>query len=759
MTQSQPDDWLLDFLKVDRPFWVCRCGMRRPNRWGLGLLPPFVLQIALMLCMILAPGRVGADQGMWLPAFLPDSLLTYMHQMGSQLSRDLIFNSDGTGLANAVVRVGATGSFVSPDGLILTNHHVAFSAIQRISTPEKNYIERGFLARQRSQEVPAPGYVVYVLKETRDVTDRILGGISDEMDPLERYYSIERITKEIIAEAEAETGYHCEIDAFYGGGKYLLSVYEEIPDVRVVYVPSRAIGEYGGEIDNWMWPRHAGDFSFLRAYVGPDGKPREYSDQNLPYHPKSYLRICPEGLSQGDFALIIGFPRSTSRYLTSHGLRFYESHLYPERIRLLRKSIDLLEGFSAQNEDFRVRLAAVLKNLYNRIKNNMGMIEGFRRFNLVEAQLDYETKLKDGFAKSPELNLKYENLLCDFAHLYDERARTLRRDMLLEQLLDGWNLFSQAMLIYKRSLEVSKPDMERDPEFMERNIDDLRRHLIVFQTSYKRESDKAMVKMLIEELLSLPRDQQIGALERRFAKLNPNARGKAVERFLDWLYRNTSLETVEGRLRLFDMAGHGLIEGKDVMIDFVAEMFEANEERIQSQRGFLGMLSKLEPQWIKLTRGDSLELLYPDANGTMRINCGVVEGYSPRDGVYYHPFTTLRGVLEKNTGEDPFACPKALIEAAKHSSQSKFFWAELGDIPVNLLTTNDSTGGNSGSPLINSKGELVGCLFDGNYEAMISDFKFLPEITRSISVDIRYILFIAEHVDSAYNVLDELGVR
>ncbi len=756
-------------LQVESIYWLKRLMSRLPiaqhrvspckahrSRYTGGIRGIWIIAV-LMALMGSSPAI--ADEGMWLPGFLPDSLLAYMHEMGFRLGPKQIFNSEGTGLANAVVRVGATGSFVSPEGLILTNHHVAFSAIQRISTPEKNYIDKGFLARKRSEEVPAPGYVVYVLKETRDVTERVLSRLKDDMDPLDRYYAIEKATKEIIAEAEAQSGYHCEVDAFYGGGKYLLSMYEKLLDVRVVYVPARAIGEYGGEIDNWMWPRHTGDFSFLRAYVGPDGKPREYSEENVPYRPSSYLRISPQGLREGDFAIIIGFPGTTHRFLTSHALRFYESHLYPERVRLLGKLIGILDELSKSSDEMRVRLAATLKGLNNRIKNNMGMIEGFRRFNLVNHQSDLESKIAQDFSRNNELSSRYRQLLSEFESLYEERSKTIRKELLLEHLLGGWNLISQAILIYKRSVEVKKPDMERDPDFMERNVDDLKRYLRVFQASYGRQSDRAVMKMLIEELMDLPLEQQIEPLRKRFGHLARDRRQIAIERFLDSLYTNTSLETVEGRLRFFDMANQGITKGKDAIIDFAMELYPINEQRIESEKRFKGLLSKLEPEWVKLISGGSFESIYPDANGTMRFNCGVVEGYSPRDAVYYKPFTTLRGVLEKHTGEDPFNCPQALFQAARYASQSRFFWQELGDIPVDLLTTNDSTGGNSGSPLINSRGELVGCLFDGNFESMTSDFRFIPDITRSISVDIRYILFVAEKVDSAYNVLNELGVK
>jgi len=696
---------------------------------------------------------------MWLPQALPDSLISYMQSMGSNLDQERIFNSDGTGIANAVVSVGATGAFVSPRGLILTNHHVAFGAVQRISTPEHNYIEDGFLARSGAEEVQAPGYVAYVLQSTEDVTDRVLAEVSPDMDPFERHESIQRAIKQIVAEAEAGRNVYCEVNAFYGGARYLLDTYLKIPDVRVVYVPSRPIGEYGGDIDNWMWPRHTGDFSFLRAYVAPDGAPAEYSPENVPYQPGSYLRINPDGLSEGDFAIIIGFPGRTNRYLTSYGLAYYSEFLYPERIRFFRKAIDILEEISREDPLARVRVASTIKGLNNRLKNNEGMLDGFKRFDLVGAQEQKEAALARRLSSNGHLRKKLDRLLGEFRDLYAYLRRYGHKDLVLDEMLSRWRLLGQAMLLYKWSIEKQKPDMERDPQFMDRHIPDLKRYLRVFQMGYHEKADRALLKMYITELLSLPEDQQLDFLNRRFGDLRGEALDEAIEAFLDSVYAGTQLDDTEKRLAMFEKTQQELLASGDRFIALAALFYPHNEERIKRRKTIDGKLSLIHPEWIRLISGNQIERLYPDANGTMRLNCGVVKGYSPRDAVYYEPFTTLKGVVEKHTGVPPFNCPDRLLRAIASGGYDRYMSAELRDVPVDVLTTHDSTGGNSGSPLINARGELVGCLFDGNYEAMTSDFRFEPDLTRSISVDIRYVLFIAEHVDSAFNILAELGLR
>ncbi|MDI6809081.1 MAG: S46 family peptidase [Candidatus Eisenbacteria bacterium] len=700
-----------------------------------------------------------AGEGMWLPQEIPDGVWRDMQLRGCQLTKDRIYNSQGTGVANAVVRVGATGSFVSSEGLILTNHHVAFGAVQRMSTPEKNYITQGFLAKSREEEVPALGYIAYVSQSVEDVTSKILSAVKPGMSPLERYNAIERKTKEIIRDAEKGRDVYCEVNKFSGGSRYLLYTSLKIKDVRVVYVPSRSIGEYGGEIDNWIWPRHAGDFSFLRAYVAPSGKTAEYSEQNVPYKPKSFLKIAPQGLCDGDFAMIVGFPAWTDRYLTSYALGNIEQFQYPQSIRLQKEMSDLLGEQGKTDPVAAVANASRLKGIDNYLKKEGGMLEGVKKFQLVQQQRDGEKKLLADLRDDPKTLEKCRRVLDGYKSLYEEKSKYEMKDLILGYMVERSPLLRQATQIYKWSVEKVKKDIDRDPEFADRQIPDLKMWLTLFQRGFHPRSDRELFKMFLQESANLPDGQRIAVVDEVLGIKSAGESEKAIEKFLDNVYGNTKLDKTDERMRMFNLSHAKLLKEGDSFINLAAKLYDENEKRIERGKIFSSSRDLLDVQWMEILAKGTKTDLYADGNGTMRINYGRVEGYAPKDAVYYHPFTTVNGVAEKDTGEEPFDCPKKILELAAARSYGSYASPDVGSVPVDLLTTNDSTNGNSGSPLLNSKGELVGCLFDGNYEALSSDFKFQDELTRAISVDIRYVLFVADLVDNAQNVLKELGVK
>lgn len=725
------------------------------NRVRGAALAAIIALLAAWPCAV-SPPYANAAEGMWLVQEIPDQVLAQMRQQGLLLDKRDIWNPDGTGVASAIVRVGATGSFVSPDGLILTNHHVAFGSVQRMSTPEANFIERGFLARTREEEVPAQGYIAYVMKSAEDVTDQILPAVCADMSPLERHGAIEARTKQMVADREAALAgddAECEVSCF-GGARYILYTFLKIKDVRVVYVPSRAIGEYGGEIDNWMWPRHAGDFSFLRAYVGPDGSPAEHSPANIPYRPTRYLKIAPRGLEDGDLALILGFPRSTHRYLTSHALADYATLEYPERIRLDSLEAEILDRLSAADPAVEVAVAGSVKGIYNYLKKRRAVLAGFEHLDLVEIQGAWEDHLLEQLQPDPELAAQAGAILDGFRALYETRADHFYRDILLEYISEE-GLLGQAMTLYKWSIEKAKPDLERDPGYMDREIPDLKRKLRVFQTGFHPVADRAILKMLLYEIACLPDHQRVRACDEALGAGDD----LDIDRFLDDLYASTRLADRDARLDLFDLSHAQLLEQNDAFIDLAARLYPENEERLIREKIFSASLDTLVPQWMEILARHLARPLYPDANSTLRVNHGVVRGYSPADAVWYEPFTTLAGVVEKHRGETPFDCPDRILNLQAAGAYGPYAAPRLGGVPVDFLTTNDSTNGNSGSPVLNARGELAGCLFDGNYEGLTCDFAFDEDTHRSINVDIRYILWVTGYVGEAENILEELGVR
>jgi len=714
---------------------------------------PFVVLVFLGVVL------THAEEGMWLPNDIPEQIIKAMQAKGLQLTAEQIYDEEGTGVANAVVSLGGgTGSFVSPEGLIITNHHVAYGAVQRISTAENNYIEKGFLAKTWAEEQPAYGYNAYVLLSVEEVTERVQSQLEEEMTPLERYNAIEKISKEIVQEAEAGKDVYCYVRDIFSGIKYYLFTFKHIKDIRVVYVPPRSVGEYGGDIDNWMWPRHTGDFSFLRAYVSPDGKTAEYSKDNVPYRPKSYLKIATEGLDEGDFGLIVGFPGRTRRYMTSYGIEAQQNFYLPRRIDQYTRWIEILEKWSEKDPDAAVKVIGLIKGLNNGMKYRQGLVDGFRKFDLLSQKQRMERAYSTFLESDKNAETKFGDVLPKIKALYDEeKSYRLKEDVL--GLLGRINFLNFASRIYKWSIEKQKEDMARDPGYMERRVPALKRRLRTAQKTLHPESDREVMEMFLRMAGELPQDQRIRGLESRLRGKSGAQLDEAIERMLGELFGHTRLGDAETRLKMFDMSREELMKQGDPFIELAEALYPEKEELMEKSKAFRGALSEIEPRWIQGLRIWKEGTFYPDANGTMRMNYGVVRGYSPRDAVRHKPFTTLSGVVEKHTGQKPFDVPERLRELHEAKDYGPYKAEKLNDVPVDLLTTNDSTGGNSGSPLLNGKGELVGVLFDGNYEAMSADYEFNEALTRSIHVDIRYVLFVTDKVNNAQNILVEMGVK
>lgn len=697
-----------------------------------------------------------ADEGMFLPNKVDKTLMEKMKAMGLEVQLEKIYNTQGTGLAGAVLNMGATASFVSEKGLIVTNHHVAFGAVQRISTPQNNYIESGFLAKSMEEEVPAPGYEAAVLVSVDNVTKDVLAAVRKKMNDYERYLAIEKKIKEIVKTAEAKGDVECSVRAMNYGMDYYLFTYFRIKDIRIVYVPARSIGEYGGDIDNWMWPRHTGDFAFFRAYVAPDGKPAQYSRNNVPYKPKSYLKVSTRGVEEGDFAMIMGYPGRTYRHQTSFAVEDDINFRYPFQIQTYTDLIRILEEFSAGDPDAAVKLSSRIKGLNNGLKNNQGMLEGLVKTNMLEKKRAEEREFLEFLQRNPELKRKYDPLLFQISALYQERKKIEAKDVLLSWIGRGSPMASFALTVNKWSIEREKPDMEREPGYQERDLPRTETRLKIAQRSLVPEADKKALEYFLKKALALPAGQKIRAVEKILSQQPGVPQEQALSNFLNKLFSETKLASEEERIKMLKLSRKELLQLGDPFIAFAAELEKEREVLDRKDKEFAGALSRLMPAYLEGIEAWKKTALFPDANGTLRFNYGQVKGYSPRDAVEYSYITSLSGVVEKHSRKEPFDNPQKLLDVYHQKDFGSYVDKNIGDVPVNFLTTNDSTGGNSGSPVLNGRGELIGLLFDGNYEAMYSDYYFDPKLTRSINVDIRYVLFIAEKVDKAFNVLEEL---
>jgi len=701
---------------------------------------------------------IKAEEGMFLLDKISPELYAEMKAKGLKLSWEQIYNEQGTGLSNAVINLGGgTASFISANGLIITNHHVAFSAIQRVSTAENNYIESGFLAKNLEEEIPAPGYQAYVFLSMKDVSKEVKSVIKDNMSDLQVYRAIEKKIKEIIKREEKPGEIECVIESMNNGMQYYLFKYLKLRDIRIVYVPADAIGNYGGEIDNWMWPRHAGDFSFLRAYVSPSGKPADYSKDNVPYHPKTYLKISKEGIKEGDFTMIIGYPGRTMRRLTSYDIELDQNFRYPYQIKIAQDLIDIFEKHSKENEEAKVRLSSLIKSFSNVLKNNQGMLEGIIKSKLLDKKKDEEAAFLNFIKTNIEMEKKYGNILPQLKKIIEERDKIKERSILTRLVSYACQMLNWAITINKLSLEKEKKDMERELGYQERDIPNILLRLKVSQMNYVPEADKEIFSYFIKENLKLPK-------ERRFKVINDLIEGKEnqsieeiINKFVDNLYKNSNLAVVEERIRFAGMKRKDLIKINDPFIEFASKL-EAELEYIRTKEKELsGATTRLMPIYLEGISIWTGKTLYPDANRTIRFNYGEVKGYSAKDAIIYKYITSLTGLIEKNTGKEPFIAPQRILEIYAKKDFADYIDPKINDVPVNFLTTNDSTGGNSGSPVLNGKGELIGLLFDGNYESIYSDYYFNPEITRSINVDIRYVLFIADKLNNAANLLKEIN--
>jgi hypothetical protein len=713
--------------------------------------------IFIVACSVLA---LTAAEGMHRVDGITPVLAKELRESGFALDPASIWAPGRKSLAMAVVNLGGgTGSFVSPDGLIITNHHVAFGAVQSLSSPEHNYIRDGFLARSRAEEIPAPGYNVRVMTGFENVSHLFRPFFKAGIDPQKRLRKISELSRRLVQKGERTPGLECAVSQFYGGLEFYLVTYLKIKDMRVVYVPARSIGEYGGEIDNWMWPRHTGDFSFLRAYVGKDGRPADYAKENVPFRPLHHFPIARrQGLKDGDFTLIMGFPGTTKRWASAPEIGNEIQHYYPERIALLERYIALLESLSAARESVRIKNAGTLKGLYNSIKNYRGMLQGLGRNKVRESKAAAEGRLAAFIAARPELQKKYGRLLEDIANLAAEERSSTMLQTVINWMNRGCRLWDWALTIEKWGREKTRKDMDRAAGFMERDIAARMERLPVSQRNLDLETDQAVFTFFLKQLLAADTAGNFKSLRQEIGRVSGGDDDGRIERFARDLYAHSRLADLEFKTRMFAADSKTLAAAHDAFIDLAGRIradMDAFDERRDSIRSRWLLLKPLYAEAMMSLNPD--QAFYPDANGTLRFNFGRVEGYSPRDAVRYSPFTTLSGVLAKNSGEFPFNLDAQVVTAAEKKDSAAYCAPELADVPVNFLTSNDSTGGNSGSPVLNGQGELVGVLFDGNYESLSSDYSFQPAITRSIHVDVRYVLFVADKVNQAGNILQELA--
>lgn len=717
----------------------------------LHFLTATILCLILLFCM---PGNAPAEEGMY-----PISEISKLDlsAKGLEISPQELYNPDGVSLIDGIVKVnGCSGSFVSPEGLILTNHHCAFGAIQNASSAENDYLAGGFLAKTRAEEIPAKGYTVRITESYRDVSTQILKGVMEIRDPLERARAIEKNSKKVVQEAEAaHPGQRAEVSEMFAGKSYLLFLYTYLKDVRLVYAPPQSIGEFGGEIDNWEWPRHTGDFAFMRAYAAPDGSPAEYSPENRPFQPKKYIPVAPEGVNEGDFVFILGYPGKTYRHQTSHFLAYDREIQLPYIVKLYDWQISVMEKMGEEDRAVALKHADRIKSRANVLKRSRGKLQGLQRLSILERTREAEKALQ-GFINADRQRKKmYGSVLEETGKVYNEICEQAEYEFALEYLPKSAILFDVAKTVYEAALARQKEDIDREPAFMERNFAKTRADLFLKLHDYYEPSDRLFLKERLQRLTEWPRAREIPAIAELARDANPEA---AIDRFIESLYAGSRLSDETFVREALDKSPEALQALKDPFIRFAAAMYPAYRELKETRRRREGALAELSARLIDVKQQFLGAEFIPDANSTLRLTYGRVRGYSPADAVFMSPITTLKGIAEKATGETPFNAPRQLLELHRAGDFGRFKHPKLGDVPVAILYNTDTTGGNSGSAILNARGQLVGVNFDRVFQATVNDYAWSEDYSRSIGVDIRYVLWVAEKFAGADHLLEEMKV-
>ncbi|MDA8018289.1 MAG: S46 family peptidase [Thermoanaerobaculia bacterium] len=734
------------------------------------------LERPLLTCLaaLLLTAPASAREGMWTPEQLPD-IAPALKDAGLEVPPSTLADVTQHPMSAVISLGGCTASFVSADGLAVTNHHCAYGALQLNSTEERNLIQDGFIAHERSEEIAAgPGSRILVTVAFDDVTSRMTEGL-EELDGKARYDAREDRRKAIVAECEEDEGHRCRVASYHGGHHYRLTKQLEIRDVRIVYAPKGSVGRYGGDVDNWQWPRHTGDFAFYRAYVSPDGEPADPAEENVPYRPTSYLEVAPDGVQSGDFVMVLGYPGFTSRHRLAAEIEHTFGWSYPYGVEQMTETLGIIDEATADDPEAAIKYASMVGGINNGLKNRKGMLEGYSKGNMLERKKALESELAAWIEADPDRKARWGDALKELRDLLSEAHADDLRDSLQFGAL-GSTLYRTASRLHRLAKEQEKPDAERKSGYQERDMRFFRARLERQDRRFDPDVDRALWKDGILEYFTAEPSVRIDVIDSLFG-VDPSAGTSTedeskslesqVDSALERFYSGTRLDDGEVRLALIDATTEDIESSDDPFLAAVVALYDETMRREVAAEELSGKISSRRPKYMEalLSYLDSLgRSVYPDANSTLRVTFGNVQGYSPRDGSSHLPFTTLQGLLQKDTGEAPFDAPAEVLEAVRDERHGQYgvqglLHGEKETVPVNFLADLDITGGNSGSAVLDGKGRLVGLAFDGNWESIISDWDFLPQVSRSINVDVRYMLWMMDEIDQVDFLLREMGVE
>lgn len=711
--------------------------------------------IPLLAFLISSPSI--ADEGMWLPHLLKTLNENEMQIRGLKITAEDIYSVNESSLKDAIVALNGgscTAEMISSEGLMLTNHHCVDDLLQTHSTIENNYLEDGFWAMSKSEELKNENLSATFLISIEDVTNLFKDSLSIKLSEAERNKKISEISKKIVSDKTDSTSYSARVRSFYGGNDFYLITYITYKDVRLVGAPPFSIGKFGGDTDNWMWPRHTGDFALLRIYMAEDGSPADYSVDNIPYKPKHHLPIQLGGVENEDFTMIMGYPGRTNRYLTSFGVKEALEITYPEIIDIRTKKLEIMKSGMNSSKEIKLQYAAKYSGIANYWKYFIGQSKGLKSMRVYDKKVETENMLKLWIdSANTDINEKYGNTMQILEEAYEKNTKVaLNRTYLTEAIFQGPEILSFSYTMKNRINALPK-----DKEAKSQAIRKLKKLAKEFYKNYNAKVDQEMLAAMLEMYYyNVPKHQH----SKIFKKIENQLFGiKKLDfnYFAKNLFNRSYFSSEKKCLRFLKNPSKLLVE-KDPAYLTVSSIYNKYLEELYPLRKEVRDLQRKGNRLFisALREMDTIKKFYPDANSTMRVTYGNVRGYKPGEAMLYDYYTTINGVMEKeDPTNDEFVVPKKLKELYKAGEFGRYS-DNNGNLRVNFISNNDITGGNSGSPVINAWGEIVGTAFDGNWEAMSGDIAFEKNIQRTISVDIRYILFVIDKYANASYLIDEM---